>query len=379
MRRALALVAVGLTLAACNTSKRENIQPPRELETIQTSVGVERLWSRRVGDVGAKPGLRMSVAHADGRLYAANADGDLFTLDAASGSVISRVRTDRTIATTPAVGDGVIAVGTLDGELAVYDLDSGAERFVRQLSSEVIAPPLVAEGRIFVRSHDGRVSAFDLASGDRLWIDEATVPPLSLRGNGEMRYERGHVVVGRDDGMVVALRADTGAGVWQQQVGLAEGSTDLERLSDVDGDIAIADGYAYAAGFEGQAMAIDIGGGSPLWSRDLSAVAGVGAGEHLYVSSATGHVMALDRGTGGTLWTQEGLEYRWPGTPAAIGRHLAVGDVEGYLHWLSADDGSFAARERVSRDPIRAAPVVVGDVVYVMTTNGTLAAYRVGR
>jgi outer membrane protein assembly factor BamB len=378
MSRPLALLTLAVALAACNSAKRENIQPPRELAEFATTVQVDRLWSRDIGDVGAKPGLQMSVAHVDGRLYAANTDGDLITLDAASGDEISRIETGRNVSTTPGVGDGAIAVGTIDGELAVYDLDSGAERFTHQLSSEIITAPLIAEGRVFVRSHDGRVSAFDLAGGNRLWVEDNTVPPLSLRGNGALRYDRGHLVFGRDDGSVVALRADTGVAVWQQQVGLAEGSTDLERLSDADGDIALVDGYAYAVGFEGQAMAIDVGAGTSLWARDLSAVTGVGYGEHVYVSDATGHVMALDRSSGGTLWTQEGLEHRWPGTPAYAGGHVAVGDLEGYVHWLNPVDGAFAARERVSGDPIRSAPIAVGNVVYVMSTDGTLAAYRVG-
>ena len=53
-----------------------------------------------------------------------------------------------------------------------------------------------------------------------------------------------------------------------------------------------------------------------------------------------------------------------------------VGDAEGYLHWLRLDSGEFAARVRVGRDPIRATPAVVGDVLVAQTVDGKVAAYR---
>lgn len=378
MRRAASLMLLALVVAACNNAKRENVQPPRELEDLSPTIQVQRLWTRGIGDVGGKPGLKMSAAYADGRLYAANADGDLLTIDAASGNVVDRIETDQRFSSTPGVGDGVIAVGTLDGKLFVYDQATGSERFSTQTSSEIIAAPAIAEGRIFVRSHDGRMAAFDINDGSRIWVQEHAAPPLSLRGNGAPRYDRGYVLVGHDDGVLMALRADNGVPVWQQQVGLSEGRTDLERLADLDGDIAIADGYVYAVGFDGQAMAVDIAGGTPLWARDLSAVNGVAQGDQLFVSSAQGHVLALDRFNGGALWTQEALEYRWLSTPAVVNGYVVVGDLDGYVHWLSPIDGTLVARERVSGDRIRTAPIAVGDTVYVMAIDGTLAAYRVG-
>ena len=62
----------------------------------------------------------------------------------------------------------------------------------------------------------------------------------------------------------------------------------------------------------------------------------------------------------------------------AIGNHVAVGDLEGYVHWLDASDGKLAARVRVGKQAIRAAPLAVGNDLYVADTEGTIAAFRVG-
>ena len=53
---------------------------------------------------------------------------------------------------------------------------------------------------------------------------------------------------------------------------------------------------------------------------------------------------------------------------------VLVGDFEGYLHWLSQEDGRMVARTRVGSDPISATPVVVGEVVYVLGEGGRLQA-----
>ncbi len=377
MIRALLLILVGL-VAACSSSKRENIKPPKELEDIETRISVQRLWSRNIGDVGGKPGLAMAVAAHQGRLYAANTKGDLLVIDANTGDEINRQRTEHRFASTPGVGEGIVAVGTLDGTVVVFDEQSLAERHVHRLTSEVISAPVIAEGKLFVRSHDGRTSALDLSDGRRLWLHEQAVPALSLRGNASPRYDRGYLLNAYDDGRVIALRADDGMVVWQQQIGLGEGRTDLERLADVDGEIVSADGVLYAAGFDGQTVAVDIAGGHTRWNRDLSSATGVALGQHLFVSAADGKVVALDPHTGGALWTQDALEHRRLSAPAAVGGYVAVGDLEGYVHWLDPNSGSIVARERNGRDAIRSAPLVIGDVVYVTTIDGGLTAYRVG-
>ncbi len=377
VRRLLILMFVAVVAVACNSTKRENIQPPRELEDIDARLSVNQLWKRNVGDVGGIKGLNMAPVHADGQIYVANLDGDVLVLDAGSGRENARFRLGYRLASPVAVGDGALAIGTLDGKLVVLDA-SGGERFVKQLSSEVIAAPLIVDGRVFVRSHDGRVRAYQLADGGQIWSRDFDVPVLSLRGNGRMVHHNGQLIVGMDDGRLVALRDSDGGDLWQQQVGLSEGRTDLERLADLDGDVGLLDGTIFAVGMNGQATAIDSAGGTQLWSRDISAAGGTAVGDQVVISGIDGKVSSLDRYGGGGMWTQEGLEHRWLSTPGIVNGYPVVGDFEGYVHWLDPTDGSFVARTRAGRDPIRSTPLVVGDITYILTIDGALTAYRVG-
>jgi outer membrane protein assembly factor BamB len=72
------------------------------------------------------------------------------------------------------------------------------------------------------------------------------------------------------------------------------------------------------------------------------------------------------------------LRYRWVSAPAVQGNYIVLGDIEGYVHWLQTSDGALAGRERLSKKAIRAQPVVVGDLAYVIDVQGHLVAYRLG-
>ena len=84
---------------------------------------------------------------------------------------------------------------------------------------------------------------------------------------------------------------------------------------------------------------------------------------------------ARGRRTGVSGWEEDALERREITGPAGAGSVVIVGDFEGYVHFLDATSGDFVARRRVSNAAIVAAPLVVGELVYVLATDGTLAVF----
>jgi outer membrane protein assembly factor BamB len=53
-----------------------------------------------------------------------------------------------------------------------------------------------------------------------------------------------------------------------------------------------------------------------------------------------------------------------------------VGDYQGYLHWLSRNDGRLLARLSITESAIDNKVVVVDDIIYVYAKDGTLAAIK---
>jgi outer membrane protein assembly factor BamB len=53
-----------------------------------------------------------------------------------------------------------------------------------------------------------------------------------------------------------------------------------------------------------------------------------------------------------------------------------LGDYQGYVHFLSRDDGTLVARVKTDGSAITAAPVLAGDTLVVQTHDGDLYGYR---
>jgi outer membrane protein assembly factor BamB len=399
MKRIAIVLSVAVAMSGCatikgwfNDTKKENIQPPTPLTQFESTLNVQKLWDAHADAGAGESGARIAPAFADGKIFVGGVDGGVSALDAGTGrSVWSRHFGKRggfilhhgnnslRWSGGPAVDGGLLVIGSLEGEVLGLDAGTGADRWHAQVSSEVIAAPAIADGMVVVRTDDGRVFGLDATDGSRKWVyDRSTVPALSLRGNAVPRIENGIVYAGEDNGKVVALRLKDGNVMWEQTIAPGEGRTELARLQDVDGGIAVADGVVYAAGYQGMTVALIADSGRPLWTHALSSYSGVAlAPTQIYAVDADSQVWALDLRTGASNWKQEGLKYRWLGEPATVGDYVVVGDREGWVHWLAASDGKFAARVRLSKHAIESAPLVVGDTVYVEDVDGVVGAYRV--
>ena len=98
----------------------------------------------------------------------------------------------------------------------------------------------------------------------------------------------------------------------------------------------------------------------------------------LIATNAAGHVWAYNANDGSTLWQQSNLFGRYLTAPAMLAGSVAVGDAEGYLHFLSQRDGRFVARLLADKKGIIAAPVASDNLLFVYGNSGILIAYRVG-
>jgi outer membrane protein assembly factor BamB len=383
MKRALLAIAlVSFSLGGCNwiksLGKKDNVEPPTALVEFGPTASVQKLWSDSIGKGSGKSGARMNPAVVGDRLYVASVSGQVEALDASNGrSLWSRSVKKMQWTGGPAANSDMVVVGALNGQVHAFSATDGSELWSVQLSSEIISAPTIGAEIVAVRAQDGRLYGLDPADGSRRWVYEQTVPILSLRGNSSPVIGNGFVYDGYDTGRLVAVRESDGAPAWTQVLSSAEGRTEVERLADSDGQLVLDNGELFAGSFNGQVAAFYADSGRPAWARDLSSYAGLAVGGNVVVvSAADGSVWAFDRQSGANLWKQDGLLHRWLSPPAIVGGYAVVGDLEGFVHWLSLSDGSFAARERVGKKPIQSAPVVSGDVVYVENASGDIAAFR---
>jgi outer membrane protein assembly factor BamB len=238
--------------------------------------------------------------------------------------------------------------------------------------------PVIAAGIVILRTTDGSVIALNEKSGHKVWSYEHNVPALTVRGTGAPLIIEDTIIEGYDNGKLMALQLADGKYVWESNVTIPKGRSEVERLVDIDVDPIESRGVIYIASYNGGVAAVSIMDGDVLWRNEaVSSHTGLAQDEqYLYISNSDGHVLQLDKRTGSSLWEQKDLHGRRLTAPAIYQGYVVVGDIEGYVHWLSTTDGHQLGRVKAAGEAIDAKPVVEGGTVYIYAKDGTLAALR---
>ena len=352
---------------------------PAKLVDFEPTLKVGKVWSADIGKGLDRAGRQIRPAYSSGSLYAADYKGLLVAVDANSGSKRWEIKTELPFTGGPGVSENLLMMGTENGEVFAFDATTGTQLWSATVTSEVLAAPAVADGIVVVRCIDGRVFGLDSNTGQRLWVYDHSVPLLTLRGNSPLLLRAGVVFIGYDGGQVVALRLDDGVLMWEQTLVTAEGRTELERLSDIDGQLVFIASDLIVSSYKSRLASLAADSGRLLWFKDVSSATGVTVDRiNLTLSDKDGNLWLLDRRNGAESWKMDQLLHRGLTRPVIYGSFIAVGDAQGYLHWVDIKSGLFAAREKVGGDGFAGPPLVVGNTLYVMTSKGSLIAYRAG-
>lgn len=358
------LVAVGIT--------SEPAHKPTPLAPIKASVTPRVAWSAQVGKAG---GFSFRPDFADERIHAAAADGTITVIEAATGRVAAKVETKKPLSGGVDVGDGKIVAGTLKGEVVALDL-AGKIAWTTNVAGEIISPPAFSAKTVVVRTADGRIFGLSAEDGKRRWVFQRPTPALLLRTSAGVMPLGRDVVAGYPNGKLIALDVDDGKLVWEVNVSVPRGATELERIADVAG-LPVVDGATVcAAAYQGKVACFEIQSRNMLWSRDVSSSRGLASDKRLlYVIDDTGAVHALDRASGASVWKQDALRYRKLASPVLFDGYLVVGDGLGFLHVLAPEDGAIIGRLETDGSAINwLVPTPAG--LALQTEKGTVALVR---
>ncbi|MGH8474597.1 MAG: outer membrane protein assembly factor BamB [Methylococcales bacterium] len=356
--------------------ERDNSEPPHELTEYVAEIQPEIIWKEQIGVGSEGMFLKLAPAVVGDKILVADHQGLVQARNPIQGELIWETDIEKPISAGPGIGHHVVLFGTNDAEVVALNPDDGSVLWTRQVSSEVIATPLASQHVAVIHSGDGRLTGLDESSGANLWVYDRAVPPLSLRGTASPIIDGDYVIEGYASGKLASLRVRDGKVEWEANVVMAEGRSELERLVDLDADPLILDGIIYTASFQGGVFAISVHDGKLIWwRRELSAYSGLaGDWTYVYLADESSDVWALEQRNGASLWKQSELHRRQLSPPAIFKDWIVVGDFEGYLHWLSKNDGRLLGRIQISESPIVVKPLVVDEEVYVYTKDGVLAA-----
>jgi outer membrane protein assembly factor BamB len=393
--RLLAVAGLVVLLVACGTSPKD-YSDAAKLTPIDSRLAVQLHWLAPTGDRPDFAHAQLPPAVSADGVYYANARGEVVALAANNGETRWQVGLDDAITGGPGAGAGKVVVATREAQIIALSQQDGSELWRSRVSSEVLAKPLVDDDLVIVQTIDGKIAALATDSGKRVWSYSRNTPALTLRGTSVPLRLGDRILAGFADGKLVSLNRSTGELQWEVSIGVPTGRTDLERLVDIDGLFQANSDTVYVSSYQGRIAAIAVRNGETLWAREMSSFTGLTvSGGQVFITDAESHVWALDGRTGATLWRQDNLLGRELSTPAVQGDAVVVADYDGFVHWLSKEDGQFVARrdlgklwqrsrfvwyddeeEELPHRSISVAPLVTADSLIVRDNIGALAVFR---
>jgi outer membrane protein assembly factor BamB len=164
---------------------------------------------------------------------------------------------------------------------------------------------------------------------------------------------------------------------WQTAVTTSRGTNEVERLVDLVGGVSREGNSVCARAFGAAVGCVDAAAGQTVWSKAAEGTQGIHGDERIVVGSESdGRVLAWQRVNGERAWDVSRFKYRNLTSPLVLGRVVVVGDSNGFVHVLSAEDGSDMTRLSTDGSGIAGAPVVAGQNMVVQTRQGALYAWR---
>lgn len=381
------LVAGFLSMTGCGTLSdlkadvsekifgKEPVDEPEPLTEIKETVSSKVLWHAKIGDA---TDFDFSPVVDAGYAYATSSVGEVVKLDIANGKQEWRISVGEKLTGGVGVGGSLVMVGTSRGSVYAYDI-SGKLLWKSKLSSEVLSAPRYFDGTVIVRTGDSRIYGVNAADGSRKWVYERSNPALTLRSSAGLVVDGGAVYAGFGGGKMVAVRADNGKLLWEASVAQPKGVTEIERIADIT-SLPVLDGpLVYAVAYQGRIAAIDRISGRVIWNRDISSLTGMSVEDgRIFLSHHFGSVYALDYTTGKTFWRQPDLKNRQLTAPVPMGNYIAIGDIEGYVHFLSRDDGAFSSRVKTGGNAVMPQMVLINsNTVLAQTRDGGLYAIQI--
>src|SRR6185369_9078853 len=317
--------------------------------------------------------LNLTPAFDNERIYLPLAGGTIVALKAKDGQLYWRTEVGGELSASPVADEAAIYVASETkvqpnetqkpaGALRALGREGGVTQWMTPLVRPLRGALTLSGGKIFAGGSDGRAYAFDKRTGGVYWSI-----PFSTPFSGEPVAEGGRVYFGGEDGTLLALEESSGKLLWRYRT-----------KGPIRGPAAVANGTVFFGSNDGYVYAVKAENGNLEWRKRTGAgvEAVVLSGESLLVASLDNFAYLLNL-KGKMLWKR-----LLPGRISA--QPLAVQEAALFTPLSSSTAIVLALRDgkQVNTLPTgeemtsSAAPILVGDAVFVTTEHGLVAFAR---
>ena len=267
-------------------------------------VALEAETGNQVWKVKPAGPLRGAPTIAFNSVYVMTQDNQIFSLDAADGSLQWQESGSAGQAgvfgvAAPAAGAGTVIAGYSTGELAAYRYENGRTLWADALAqtsistevgalTDIDADPIIDQGRVYALGQGGRMAAYELVTGQRIW-------ELNLAGISTPAIAGEWIFTLTDDARLLAIARATGKVRWITQLPRWRDEEDKKGPIFWTGPV-LAGNQLWVASSEGHIYRVSVGEGSASLFSDIDtavSLAPVVANQTLYLLDDSGTIRAF--------------------------------------------------------------------------------------
>lgn len=339
--------------------------------------------------LGTGKGLRVAArpVAAGGTVYVYDPEGDVQAHSVATGGRVFSVNL-RPEGESDAVNGGGLAIdagrvyaATGFGEVVALDAGSGATVWRARIDAPARGAPTVAGGKVVVVTQAGTVNALDAATGAKAWTASSDGTGTGLLGSSSPAVSGNLVIAPTNSGTVLALDLATGAEKWRASVIGGSRASAVTGLRDASASPVVHAGVVYATGVGGRLVALKADTGEVIWDQQIGgAHTPVVSGDAVFMIDLSDRMIAFDRAKGTVLWATQlpaGAGKRrvtWAGPLLAGGRLWTV-SIDGKILSVDAASGTVGPSSNIGLEGA-IAPIAVDGKILVLGGEGKLTAYN---
>lgn len=358
------------------------------------SKNLTHIWSASIGSgENRKSRITADPVVSAGRIFTLDAQAHVMAHSISGAAIWSRDLTPPTDRAGDASGGGLAVEGnslyvtTGFGALVALDVATGAERWVQKLESAATGAPTVKGGIVYVTSRDSSAWAINASDGRIKWQLPGTPTSSVMVGGTAPAVADKFAVFPFGSGEVVAAFRKGGVQTWASSVSGKRRGRAYAGITDITGDPVIDGNVVYVGSQSGRVVALDMGSGERIWTAKEGAYSPVWVtGGSVFLVSDEARLLRLDAATGERIWSVEMPYYTKDKPrrrkavyahygPVLAGGRLIVAGSDGLIRSFSPVDGALLSTIEVPGGATTN-PVIVGGVLYLVSTGGKLHAFR---